>query len=245
MRLIPVMDLKNGQVVHAVKGERAHYQPVTSNLITDSDPQALAQAFEQQLGLHELYVADLDAIQCFGQHRACIVELARRSGLTIMVDAGAANVAQAREVLALGVHKAVIGSETLADWDEFRAMNTLLPPGQLVFSLDLRGGRVVANCRQLARLRPLEVLAGLNESSCREVILLDLARVGTGCGVDLELMAQAHARYPRLRLLAGGGVRNLDDLKALQAAGAAGALIATALHLGVIGRQEIAELDAG
>jgi len=48
-------------------------------------------------------------------------------------------------------------------------------------------------------------------------------------------IAEIHATFPDLELLAGGGVRDADDLRALAAAGAAGALVATALHRGTIG----------
>ena len=58
----------------------------------------------------------------------------------------------------------------------------------------------------------------------------------------LALIAELRAAFPDLALLAGGGVRDVEDLRALQAAGAAGALVATALHRGVIGARELAEL---
>ena len=62
--------------------------------------------------------------------------------------------------------------------------------------------------------------------------MLDLARVGSGEGPDVALIAELHGAFPDLELLAGGGVRSVDDLRALDAAGAAGALVATALHRG-------------
>jgi phosphoribosylformimino-5-aminoimidazole carboxamide ribotide isomerase len=68
----------------------------------------------------------------------------------------------------------------------------------------------------------------------REVIVLDLARVGTSSGPDVALIAEIHAAFPDLELLAGGGVRDADDLRALADAGAAGALVATALLRGAI-----------
>jgi phosphoribosylformimino-5-aminoimidazole carboxamide ribotide isomerase len=55
-------------------------------------------------------------------------------------------------------------------------------------------------------------------------------------------VAAVHAAFPDLELLAGGGVRNANDLRTLQRAGAAGALVATALHGGVIGARELAGL---
>jgi phosphoribosylformimino-5-aminoimidazole carboxamide ribotide isomerase len=66
--------------------------------------------------------------------------------------------------------------------------------------------------------------------------------VGSGAGPDVALIAELHAAFPDLELLAGGGVRDLEDLRALEAAGASGALVATALHSGVIGARELAGL---
>jgi len=63
MRVVPVIDLKAGTAVHAVRGERESYRPVRSVIAgADGDALALAHAFRAQLGLDELYVADLDAI---------------------------------------------------------------------------------------------------------------------------------------------------------------------------------------
>ena len=45
--------------------------------------------------------------------------------------------------------------------------------------------------------------------------MLDLARVGSGAGPDVGLIAELHAAFPDLELLAGGGVRDADDLRAL------------------------------
>ena len=74
------------------------------------------------------------------------------------------------------------------------------------------------------------------------IIVLDLARVGSGAGPDVALIAELHAAFPELELLAGGGVRDVADLQALADAGAAGALVATALHSGAIGRKELRAL---
>ena len=66
----------------------------------------------------------------------------------------------------------------------------------------------------------------------REVLVIDLARVGSGAGPPLEAVAELSAALPEAAIFAGGGVRNADDLRALESAGAAGALVATALHEG-------------
>ncbi len=117
MRIIPVMDLLGEKAVHAVRGERSHYLPITNRLTANGDPFALARAYREQFGLAELYVADLDAIQRRGSHAGLIARLAEESGLALMVDAGAADAEQARQVLALGARKVIFGAETAPDWD--------------------------------------------------------------------------------------------------------------------------------
>jgi phosphoribosylformimino-5-aminoimidazole carboxamide ribotide isomerase len=112
----------------------------------------------------------------------------------------------------------------------------------VILSLDLRDGRALSPDPQLAGLPALEAFARLHRAGLREAIVLDLARVGSGAGPDVGLIAEIHGAFPELELLAGGGVRDVEDLRALDAAGAAGALVATALHRGVIGRRELAGL---
>jgi phosphoribosylformimino-5-aminoimidazole carboxamide ribotide isomerase len=77
------------------------------------------------------------------------------------------------------------------------------------------------------------------------VIVLDLARVGSGTGVDLDLLARVRRAAPGLALLAGGGVRDAADLDRLADAGCDGALVATALHDGRIGAAEVARVARG
>jgi phosphoribosylformimino-5-aminoimidazole carboxamide ribotide isomerase len=229
MRVVGVIDLKDGTAVHAVRGERERYRPVHSVVGgDDGDALALARGF-RGLGLEEVYVADLDAITGTGENRATIAALARDA--RVMVDAGVSEPEDVRAQLALGAHRVVVGTETLRSPDA-------LPDG-VVLSVDLRDGRLLSPDPELAGLTGLDAVARLHRPGLRELIVLDLARVGSGAGLDFELIAAIHAAFPELELLAGGGVRDLADLHALRDAGAAGALVATALHTGVIGRREL------
>jgi phosphoribosylformimino-5-aminoimidazole carboxamide ribotide isomerase len=213
VRVVGVIDLKGGTAVHAVRGERERYRPI-------GDPLSLARRF----GLDELYVADLDAITGRGVQNETIASLARMAD--VMVDAGVSEPERAHALRDLGV-RVVVGTETLTDAG---ALDHL---PDAVLSVDLRDGRVLSRDPRLAGLPALDALALLRRP--REVIVLDLARVGTSSGPDVALIAELHAAFPDLELLAGGGVRDADDLRALADAGAAGALVATALHRGVIG----------
>jgi phosphoribosylformimino-5-aminoimidazole carboxamide ribotide isomerase len=218
--------------VHAVRGERESYRPLRSKIVAGSDPVQVARAVRDAFGFDELYVADLDAIAGGPPHRAVLTALAREARL--MVDAGASDAAAVRELLELGAARVVVGSEALADRAALDRLRAELPDGPLMLSLDLRAGRVLSPNATLAGLGAAEALTRLAAGELREVIVLDLARVGTAAGPDIALMRELHACFPELELLAGGGVRNVDDLRDLAEAGAAGALVATAIHGGTL-----------
>jgi phosphoribosylformimino-5-aminoimidazole carboxamide ribotide isomerase len=232
MRVIPVIDLKSGAAVHAVRGERERYRPLRSEIVAGSDPVDVARAVRDRFGLEELYVADLDAIAGGPRQSALLAALAREAHL--MVDAGATDAGAVRELLELGAARVVIGTETLRNQAALERLRAELPDAPLVLSLDLRTGRVLSPDAELARLGAAEALVRLERSGVREVIVLDLARVGSGAGPDLALVRELRSRFPELDLLAGGGVRYRDDLRALAQAGAAGALVATAIHDGTL-----------
>jgi phosphoribosylformimino-5-aminoimidazole carboxamide ribotide isomerase len=241
MRVVGVIDLKDGTAVHAVRGERERYRPVHSVIGgDDGDALALARGFGEQLGIEEIYVADLDAIVGAGDHSALLGALA--AGTRLMVDAGVSEPDAARALLDLGAQRVIVGTETLPGPDALDRLLAELPDGALVLSVDLRDGRVLSPDAQLRGLPALDAVVRLHRAGLREAIVLDLARVGSGAGPDVGLIAEIHDAFPNLELLAGGGVRSVDDLRALDGAGAAGALVATALHRGVIGRRELADL---
>ena len=223
--------------MHAVRGERERYRSLRSEIVAGSDPVEVTRAVREAFGLDELYVADLDALAGEPVHREVIAALAGES--RVMVDAGITEVTTARLLLELGAVRIVIGTETLAGQAALERLRAELSDAPLVLSLDLRAGRVLSPEPELARLGAVEALSRLGRSGLREAIVLDLARVGSGAGPDVALVRELHARLPELELLAGGGVRDVADLRALAEAGAAGALVATALHSGAIGPDEL------
>ena len=83
----------------------------------------------------------------------------------------------------------------------------------------------------------------LQSSGWQEIIVLDLARVGSGQGIDRSLIVEAQASFPGLTLLVGGGVTGPEELNRLQSHGVRGVLVATALHDGTIAPQHLPGLN--
>jgi phosphoribosylformimino-5-aminoimidazole carboxamide ribotide isomerase len=238
--VIPVIDLKGGVAVHAVRGERERYRPLQSRIAEGSDPVDVTRAVRERFGLEELYVADLDAITGGPGSPDVVAALAREA--RVMLDAGAATAAAVGRLLALGIARVVIGTETLPGAEALRRLHAELPEAPLVVSLDLRGGQVLSPDPALAGSSAADALARLADAGAREALVLELARVGSGEGPDVAMLRELRSRVPEVQLLAGGGVRHAGDLRALACAGAAGALVATALHGGAIAADELRAL---
>jgi len=106
----------------------------------------------------------------------------------------------------------------------------------VAFSLDLRDGVPLAGAEELRAMTPRDLARRAVDAGVETVIVLDLARVGGLGGFNEPMLRELRAALPGVDLIAGGGVRDQADLDRLAAAGANGALVATALHRGVIGR---------
>ena len=240
--MIPVLDLSAGHAVLARGGQRDTYAPVRSRLVAGGtrgggDPIALARAYRDILECDEWYVADLDALAGGAVQHALLGALAALR-CRLLVDAGVATPERARAVVAGGAARVVVGLETLPSFDELALVARAIGPKRVVFSLDLRNGAPLAEAPLSGT--PLEVARAAVTAGAGAIIVLDLARVGSGRGVDFALVEVLRRTFPDVELLAGGGIGTARDLEDLAHAGLDGALVATALHDGRIGREDIA-----
>jgi phosphoribosylformimino-5-aminoimidazole carboxamide ribotide isomerase len=228
MDIIPVIDLKGGEVVRAERGARHLYAPIKSPLAKTSRPADVVAGFLALQAFPNIYIADLDAIEAKGGHDAAILALeAAFPSVTFWVDAGTSDAVAARAFL--GSHRShlVLGSESLRDMG---ALDALCKEPRIILSLDFRG----------------DDFQGPGELQTDEphwpqrLIVMTLARVGSHAGPDLErlraVIAEAgdhHAVY------AAGGLRDAQDLISLAAAGVTGVLVASALHDGRLDAQTL------
>jgi phosphoribosylformimino-5-aminoimidazole carboxamide ribotide isomerase len=234
VRILGVIDLAGGRAVHARAGRREDYEPVQQvgrTTIEAGDALAVAAAYRQQFGIHELYVADLDALTTRCPQTDLVTALARDA--SIWLDAGVSSLDAARQSVACGATRVVVGLETLDSFDTLARIGTTIGREATVFSLDLHGGRPI---HRPGTVMPGTPAATIGTSAARAgidtMIVLDLARVGTGQGLDLRLMRELRHAVPAMALVAGGGIRSLEDVERLAAIGVDGAIVASALHDG-------------
>jgi phosphoribosylformimino-5-aminoimidazole carboxamide ribotide isomerase len=233
MLIIPVLDLRDGVIVRAYRGQRALYQPLQSTRYKSSQAVDVLAALLNRNPFPIVYIADLNAIQSMGRQDDAIIDLVERfPTIRFWLDAGFKNTATIGPWLNLYNVHVVIGSESHTLASELRNTLAAVPVERRLLSLDFLQGRF---------LGPSEILEDA-ASWPQRVIVMSLDHVGSGLGPDLDRLTRLRAHWPATAFFTAGGVRHDADLKQLQQLGIHGALVATALHDGRITREQIAAL---
>jgi phosphoribosylformimino-5-aminoimidazole carboxamide ribotide isomerase len=225
MLIIPVIDVRHGLAVRAVRGDRSNYRPIVTPLSASADPVDVVRGYMRLFPFKALYIADLDGIEGRGENTGLPQHLRDAAGVEeVWVDNGAASIPDAAPSLVCQV----LGSESLANGipPEMR------PSRDWILSLDFRGDEFQGR-RDI-----------LDEADAwpDRVIVMTLARVGVNEGPDFAQLKSIIARAGKRKVFAAGGVRGRDDLLALRDTGAAGVLIASALHDGKIKTGDLEEI---
>jgi phosphoribosylformimino-5-aminoimidazole carboxamide ribotide isomerase len=232
MLILPVLDLKKGVVVRGIAGRRQEYQPITSRLTASCQPLDVARAFRDHYGLTDLYLADLDAIAGASPSLAIYAAL-RAQGFRLRIDAGVCEMEDARPLASVGVEGIVAGLETIAGPRVLRELCGEFGSDRILFSLDLQEGRPLGNLSAWNTTTPWSIAEQAVQGGVRNIIVLDLARVGISRGTGTEdLCARVAANFPEVTVIGGGGVRNRADLDRLERLGVKAVLVASALHEG-------------
>jgi len=235
MQLIPVIDIKDGVVVHAVAGDRSTYRPVESQLCEGSDPFVVATSLRQASRSGRLYVADLDALSGQSPQWGIIERLAELDG-EIWLDVGLATADQATAFAGHSFPAArvrpIVASETLSGLDRIPEIVTALEGRSPIASLDLYAGRLRSSHIEIRQTSPSELAGHFSAAGVTTMIVLELSSVGTASGLTDHdgNRGMFSTLNPNVEMYWGGGVRCEEDLKVAMSWGYRGALVATALH---------------
>ncbi len=239
MNVIPAIDLRKGQCVRLLRGD---FDRQTNYSV---DPVALAGSY-QATGFSDLHVVDLDgALSGQQENQDIIRKIISSSDLAVQIGGGIRTEAQLESWLAAGVARVVIGSlavirpHLVSDW-----LNTY-GPDKIVLALDVTLDE--AGTPQLAthgwtrsgNMTLWQCIDTYLNVDLRHVLCTDISKDGAMTGPNFELYTQLLEKYPRIQLQASGGVRDIDDLKALNRIGVPAAISGRALLDGKINTEEL------
>lgn len=226
MIVYPAIDLRGGRVVQLIGGRPERER------VSLSDPMAVARRFAEQ-GFRALHVVDLDGALQEGGNAPVIRSIIGTVDIPVQVGGGVRSDETLRRWLAAGATRVIAGTRAIEDraWLEGAARRF---PGRLVVAADVRDETIVTHGWKRSSGLPLaDFLVAVDALPLAALLVTDVRREGRLVGVDAALFG-ALASTSRAPIIAAGGIRSLQDLRALDAAGIAGAVVGTALYTGAI-----------
>lgn len=246
MKVIPVMDLLNGEVVQGKGGRRNEYQPFSDSVISNNpEPFSVAKSFKEKLELDWFYIADLDRIQStqnIKKNKEIIIELTKTTNYKISVDAGCKDLRDIDEILSWGVDHVIVGTETLSSLEVLENAVLEFDPQKIIVSVDFKGGELLANSMEISKIKPIEIAEFAGKLGLKAIIVLELQKVGSQTGPLNDSLMEIVENISTIPIYTGGGVRSIQDLILLKNKGILGALVATAFHNGNIKKNDLENL---
>ncbi len=222
MKIIPSIDLMNGQVVRLYKGNPEH-KTVYSN-----DPISIAKKWENA-GADMIHLVDLDATLGLGSNFELIKKIVSCVSIPIEIGGGFRSESLILDALDI-VNRVVIGTFAFKEPELLQKLLTKLGPEKIVISVDHKDGLIVTHGWQSTT--DISLIDSMNEFlhvGFTEFLLTNVNRDGTLQGPDLEFLKQA-CDLEKANVIASGGISNINDISKVKENNAWGVILGKALY---------------
>lgn len=227
IQIIPAIDVASGRLARfAAEGHEA----------VDAyggDPLSAARSF-LEAGATWAHVVDMDLASMGEARNAAIVRGVADLGLRVQASGGVSSLEQVETMQAAGASRVVLGSAALGDREATAEIVSAVGDA-LVLAVEADGPTIRPRGGRL-ELPLWETLQWLGELRVPRLLFVEVGRVGRLEGPDLDGI-WALATHTGRPVIASGGIRDLDDLRAIAALGPAieGAVVGRALYDGGMG----------
>lgn len=244
MMTIPAMDIIDGACVRLRMGD------YSTKRVYHGSPLDQAKIFADA-GLERLHLVDLDGAKAGHVVNLNVLEsIARHTDLIIDVGGGIQSSDDFSAVFSAGAAMATVGSLAARDRETTLAMLDTWGSEKLILGADCKDGMIaVSGWASVTNLDIDSFVASYLQAGFYRVVSTDIGRDGmlNGPAIDLyrHLIQSMRAQSLSMELIASGGIRSITDLKALEQAGLAGAIVGKALYEGLIDIEELGAWQGG
>jgi phosphoribosylformimino-5-aminoimidazole carboxamide ribotide isomerase len=234
MNLYPAIDLKDGACVRLLRGEMA------SATAFNKDPADQAVRFAA-MGFDRLHVVDLNgAFDGMSVNHNAVAAILDATRAPVQLGGGIRNLDQIERWLDAGVARVILGTVAVRDPELVKSAARAFP-GQVAVGIDARDGKVaVQGWAETTDMRAIELAKMFEGCGVAALIVTDISRDGLKSGVNVGFTGTM-ADAVSIPVIASGGLKNVDDIRALKArSGRAieGAILGRALYDGDIDPEE-------
>jgi len=222
MKIIPAIDLMDGQVVRLYKGDPKQKTVYSAN------PIEIAKKWESD-GADMLHIVDLDATLGLGSNISTIKKILEQVTIPVEVAGGLRNEPLILDVIKI-CDRVVIGTLAFNNKELLKKLLLSLGPEKIVISVDHKDGEIVIHGWQdRTGIKLIDSIKEFLEMGFTEFLLTNVSRDGTLQGPDLEFLEQA-CNLEKTNVIASGGISNVDDVKDVKEKNPYGVILGKALY---------------
>ena len=228
MIIFPATDIIGGKAVRLTRGD---YAQMT---VYSDDPVAVAKGF-CAAGAEYLHAVDLEGARDGGTPNFKTVKrLANESGLKVEIGGGIRDMETVDKYIDAGVFRVILGTAALTD-REFLKAAVKKYGDKIAVGVDLKNGYVaIKGWTETSSVSGMDFIGELVNIGVSVIICTDISKDGAMSGTNEELYREIGEKFPNLKLVASGGISNVDIVKRLNATGIYGAILGKAVYTGDI-----------
>lgn len=227
MKVIPSIDLMNGNVVRLVRGDPAN------KVVYSDNPIETARKWEAA-GADMLHVVDLNATLRTGiNNNEIVFKIIDSVKIPVQVAGGIRSINAINEMLNKNAAKVVLGTIAYKEPDSIRQI-AKKKIEKLVISIDQNNGRVMIDgWREASSYGIVDAINLFMSMGIREFLLTSIDRDGTLNGPDVTTLSLASS-FANSLIIASGGISSLEDIIRVRSAGCCSVILGKAVYEGKI-----------
>lgn len=234
MKVIPAIDLMDGQVVRLLKGD-----PNNKTVYSDN-PCEMAKKWEKA-GADMIHLVDLDATLQRGSNFEIIRKIVKDTSIPVQVAGGLRNRKIIEESLEFA-KRIVVGTIAFKNVALLLDVADKFGKDRIVLSVDHNDGMVVINgWQQSTSVKLDDAVQDFAEKNFTEFLVTNVSRDGTLQGPDLKNL-ESVCSIPKINVIASGGISQPSDIPKVKKSGAYGVILGKALYDGKISIEEAKKL---
>src|SRR5210317_485333 len=234
MRIIPAIDIINGQCVRISKGD------YNTAKIYSNDPLEVAKSFQDH-GVEYLHLVDLDGAKSQGIVNHKVLEtLATKTNLKIDFGGGLKTDQDLKIAFESGAKQITGGSIAVKDPQRFLSWIKTYGAHKIILGADAANEKIaISGWLETSKEDLIPYVANYMTKGISDVICTDISKDGMLEGPSIDLYEKMISALKDIKLIASGGVAKLQDLYDLSAVGCDGAIVGKAIYEDRISLKEI------
>ena len=238
MKIIPAIDIIDGKCVRLTQGD------YTQKKVYNENPLEVAKMFEDA-GITHLHLVDLDGAKASEIINYKVLEkIASNTNLKIDFGGGLKSDGDVQIAFESGANQITGGTVAVKKPELFLSWLEKYGSEKIILGADVKNEKIATNgWQEESKIELLDFLKKYTEAGIEYVICTDISKDGLLQGSAIDLYKKIKTHFPKLKLIASGGVVSVEEVEELTSLDLYGAIIGKAIYEGKIDLKELVQFS--